>query len=57
MCGNWNARQAASQQEFKVTTFCVDTLFQSVATDQSHRTPRCADMSQQAAAATRPIAD
>ena len=25
MCGNWNVRQAALQQMFKVTTFCTDT--------------------------------
>jgi len=29
MCGNWNVRQATSQQLFKVTTFCTDTRFQS----------------------------
>jgi len=28
MCGNWNVRQAMSQQVFKVTTFCADTCFQ-----------------------------
>jgi len=29
MCGNWNVRQATSQQVLKVTTFCTDTCFQS----------------------------
>jgi len=29
MCGNWNVRQATSQQVFKVITFCTDTCFQS----------------------------
>ena len=29
MCGNWNFRQATSQQVLKVTTFCTDTCFQS----------------------------
>ena len=29
MCGNWNVRQATSQQMLKVTTFCTDTWFQS----------------------------
>jgi len=29
MCGNWNVRQAKSQQVFGVTTFCVNTCFQS----------------------------
>jgi len=29
MCGNWNVRQATSQQVFKVTTFCANTRFQS----------------------------
>jgi len=29
MCGNWNVRQATSQQVFKVTTFCMDICFQS----------------------------
>ena len=29
MCGNWNVKQATSQQVFKVTTFCIDTSFQS----------------------------
>ena len=29
MCGNWNVRQATSQQVFKVTTFCTDKCFQS----------------------------
>jgi len=29
MCGNWNVKQAASQQVFNVTTFCTDTCFQS----------------------------
>jgi len=30
MCGNWNVKQATSQQVFKVTTFCTDTCFQSL---------------------------
>jgi len=30
MCCNWNVRQATSQQVFKVTTFCMDTCFQSL---------------------------
>jgi len=29
MCGNWNVRQAVSQQVFRVTTFCINTCFQS----------------------------
>jgi len=29
MCGNWNVKQATSQQVFKVTTFCTDTCVQS----------------------------
>jgi len=29
MSGNWNVRQAISQQVFKVTTFCINTCFQS----------------------------
>ena len=29
MCGKWNVRQATLQQVFKVTTFCMDTCFQS----------------------------
>jgi len=29
MCGNWNVRQATSQQVFKVTIFRTDTCFQS----------------------------
>ena len=29
MCGNWNARQATSQQVFKLTTICMDACFQS----------------------------
>jgi len=29
MYGNWNVRQATSQQVLKVTTFCTDTCFQS----------------------------
>ena len=29
LCGNLNVRQATSQQVFKVTTFCMDTRFQS----------------------------
>ena len=29
MCGKWNIRQATLQQMFEVTTFCMDTCFQS----------------------------
>ena len=29
MCGNWNVRQAVSQQVFRLTTFCINTCFQS----------------------------
>ena len=29
MCGNLNVKQATSQQVFKLTTFCMDTHFQS----------------------------
>jgi len=29
MCGNWNVRQATSQQLYRVTTFCTDTRLQS----------------------------
>ena len=36
MCGNWNVRQAMSQQVFRVTTFCVNTCFQSFSTLFSH---------------------
>ena len=32
VCGNWNVGQATSQQVFRVTTFCVNTCFQSFAT-------------------------
>ena len=32
MCGNWTVRQATSQQVFRMTTFCVDTCFQSFST-------------------------
>jgi len=56
MCGNWNVRQAVSQQVFKVTTFCTDTCFQSFfAADQLHRPPCSAEnqpMSQQDASTT-----
>ena len=50
MCGNWNVRQATQQQVFRVTTFCINTCFQSFFDTQSHSTPRCAEihlMSQQ----------
>ena len=30
VCGNLNVRQATSQQLFSVTTFCMDTRFQSL---------------------------
>jgi len=57
MSGNWNVRQAVSQQVFRVTIFCISTCFQSFFdTDQSHSAPRCAEiqpMSQQAAASSR----
>ena len=29
MCGNWNVRQAMSQQVFRVTIFCIKLCFQS----------------------------
>jgi len=29
VCGNWNVSQAMSQQVFRVTTFCINTCFQS----------------------------
>jgi len=32
MRGNWNVRQAMSQQVFRVTTFCINTCFQSFLT-------------------------
>jgi len=32
MCGNWNVRQVVSQQVFRVTTFCINTCFQSFST-------------------------
>jgi len=32
MSGNWNVRQATSQQVFRVTTFCINTCFQSFST-------------------------
>jgi len=32
MCGNWDVRQAISQQVFRVTTFCINTCFQSFST-------------------------
>jgi len=32
MCGNWNVRRAMSQQVFRVTTFCINTCFQSFST-------------------------
>jgi len=32
MCGHWNARQAVSQQVFRVTIFCINTCFQSFLT-------------------------
>ena len=31
-CGNWNVWQAMSQQVFRLTTFCVNTCFQSFST-------------------------
>ena len=57
MCGNWNARQATSQQVFRVTTFCNNTCFQSFSTLISrmvhHAVLKLSPMSQQAAAASR----
>jgi len=32
MCGNWNVSQAVSQRVFRVTTFCINTCFQSFST-------------------------
>jgi len=32
MCGNWNVRQAMSQQVFRVTTCCISTCLQSFST-------------------------
>jgi len=32
MCGNWNVRQAMSQQVFRVTTFCINACFLSFST-------------------------
>jgi len=32
MCGNWNVGKAVSQQVFRVTTFCINTCFQSFST-------------------------
>jgi len=56
MSGNWDVRQAMSQQVFKVTTFYMDTCSGIFATDQLHRTPHCGEiqpMQQQATATTR----
>jgi len=36
MCVSWNVRQALSQQVFRVTTFCINTCFQSFSTLFSH---------------------
>ena len=36
MSGNWNIKQAMSQQVFRVTTFCINTCFQSFSTLVSH---------------------
>jgi len=36
MCGSCNVRQAMSQQVFRVTTFCINTCFQSFSTMYSH---------------------
>jgi len=35
-CGNWNVRQAMSQQVFRVTIFWINTCFQSFSTPFSH---------------------
>jgi len=58
MCGNWNVRQATSQQVFRVTTFCINIVFpvffDTDHCDQLHSTLHCAEIqpvSQQAAAA------
>ena len=32
MRGNWNVSHAVSQQVFRVTTFCINTCFQSFST-------------------------
>ena len=44
MCGNWNVRQAMSQQVFTVTTYCINTCFQSFSTFISRSKPRCAEI-------------
>jgi len=45
MSGNWNVRQAISQQVFKVTTFCINTWFQSFCdTVHSRSTLRCVEI-------------
>jgi len=52
MCDNLRVSQVTSQQVFKPTTVCLDSLFRL---DQLHHPPRCAGiqpMSQKAAAAT-----
>ena len=57
MCGNWNVKQATSEQVFKVTTFCTDMLPVFFATNQLHSPPRSGEiqpMLQQRASATRP---
>ena len=58
MCGNWNVKQATSKQMFKVTTFCMDTRFQSfsplINRIVHNAVLKFSKMSQQAAAATRP---
>ena len=36
MCGNWNVRQEMSQQVFTLTTFCINTCYQSFTTLISH---------------------
>ena len=40
-CGNWNVRQAVSQQVFRVTTFCVSTCFQSFLIQISRNSAPC----------------
>jgi len=48
----WCVASGMSQQVFRVTTFCINTCFQTFF-DTEHSTPRCAEiqpMSQQAAA-------
>jgi len=55
LCGNWNVKQAMSQQVFRVTTLWINTCFKSFSTRIVGPTPRGAEiqpMSQQAASAS-----